>query len=207
MVWVGIPLLSYSCAEASFYSRIFLSIVPFIIYAAVSRISPGGDSNRNFKILRAIVFNFIVLFLFFNPMPTANSTNIHDLFSLKFKPNQGQTVDPGKVFDALEYIKSTGAKNPLIITSYNHYVFAYYSNYEVDLLWPLKKQYIDCLERDFFIIIDNKLLHEHCIIFLPGEKEACKQERTMRHFDRATKCASIDLDGVRIYRHLGEQKR
>ena len=62
-----------------------------------------------------------------------------DLFALKFKPNQGQTSDPSWVLDALKYIKSTGARKPLILTSFDHFVIAYYTDYKVDLLWPLKK--------------------------------------------------------------------
>jgi hypothetical protein len=103
----------------------------------------------------------------------------------------------------LKYIGSTGAKKPLILTSFEHFVFAYYSDYEVELIWPLRKEYIDRLDRDFFIITeDSKLLREHCAIFLPEEKMSCRQERTMKHYDRAATCTSIDFNGVRIYQHL-----
>lgn len=203
LVWIGYPFLSYASPEASFYPRVFLPIIPFVIYAAFSRISPGGDSNRNFKKLRAVTFACIILFLFFNPMQKGKGTKIPDLFALKFKLNQGQTSDPSWVFDALKYIEFTGARNPLIITSFDHFVISYYSKYEVELLWPLRKEYIDRLDRDFFIITeDSKLLRERCVTFLPEEKETCQQERAMKHFDRAALCTRIDFDRVRIYQHL-----
>jgi len=208
MVWVGYIFISYTSPKASFYTRVFLPIIPFVIYAAFSRISPGGDSHRDFNNLRIITFACIFLLLFANPIRKSNAANVGDLFALKFKPNQGQTSDPSWVLNALEYIKHTGARKPLILTSFDHFVVAYYSDYKVDLLWPLKKEYIDNLEGDFFIIVENSnILFNRCVTFLPEETIACEQERTMKHFGRAETCTSIDFDGGRIYQQLGDQKR
>jgi hypothetical protein len=208
MVWIGYLLISYTSPKASFYPRVFLPIIPFVIYAAFSRISPGGDNHRDFNKLRVVTFACIFFLLFFNPMRKSDAANVRDLFTLKFKPNQGQTSDPSRVLDALTYIKYTSARNPLILTGFDHFVVAYYSNYKVDLLWPLKKEYIDNLEGDFFIIVENSnILLDSCVTFLPEEKIACEQERTMKHFDRAATCTRIDFGGIRIYQHLGDQKR
>jgi hypothetical protein len=137
-----------------------------------------------------------------------NATKIPDLFALKFKPNQGQTFDSRWVFDVLKYIESTGARNPLILTSVDHFVFAYYSEYETELFWPLRKEYIDGLERDFFIVMeDSELLRDHCVTFLPEETMNCMAERTMKHFDRAATCTRLDIGKIRIYQHLGEQQQ
>lgn len=205
MVGVGYLFISYTSPNASFYPRVFLPIIPFVIFAAFSRISPEGGGNRDFKKLRIITFMCIFLLLFFNPIRKSDAANIHDLFALKFKPNQGQTSDPSWVLDALKYIKYAGARKPLIITSFDHFVIAYYTDYKVDLLWPLKKEYIDNLEGDFFILVENRdILFDHCVTFLPEEKIACEQERTMKHFDRTATCTRIDFNGARIYQHLGD---
>jgi hypothetical protein len=91
----------------------------------------------------------------------------------------------------------------LILTSFEHFVFAYYSDYEAELFWPLRKEYIDGLERDFFIVVeDSELLRGHCVTFLPEEKRSCLEERTMKHYDRAAKLTRIDLGKIRIYQHL-----
>jgi hypothetical protein len=83
-------------------------------------------------------------------------------------------------------------------------VFAYYSKYEAELFWPLRKEYIDRLDRDFFIVTeDSELLREHCVTFLPKEKTSCLAEGTMKHFPRAAKLKRIDLGKIRIYQHLG----
>lgn len=208
MVGIGYLLISYTSPKASFYPRVFLPVIPFVIYAALSRISPGGDNHRDFKKLRVVIFTFIILLLFFNPIRKGDAANVRDLFALKFKPNQGQTSDPSWVLDALKYIKYTSARKPLILTSFDHFVVAYYSDYKVDLLWPLKKEYIDNLTGDFFIIVENPdVLRNRCVTFLPEEKNICDQERTMNFFDRAAKCTSIDFGGVRIYQHLEDHKR
>jgi hypothetical protein len=208
MVWVGYIFISYTSPKASFYPRVFLYIIPFIIYAAFSRISPGGDSHRDFNKLRIVTFVCIFLLLFVYTFRQGNAANVRDLFTLNFKPNQGQTDDPGWILDALKYIKYTGARKPLILTSFNHFVVAYYTDYKVELIWPLKKEYIDRLTGDFFIIVEKpEVLRERCITFLPEEKNVCDQERTMNFFDRAAKCTSIDFDGVRIFQPLGEWKR
>jgi len=202
MVIIGFPLLSYTSPEASFYPRLFLPIAPFIIYTAFSRISPGGDSNRNFKKLRAVTFACIFLLLFFNPI-LKNTRKTPDLFTFNFRPNKGQAIDSRWVFDVIKYIESTGARNPLILTSFNHFVFAYYSDYETELFWPLRKEYIDGLERDFFIVVeDSEHLRDRCVTFLPEEKMSCLEERTMKHFDRAAKLTRIDLGKVRIYQFI-----
>ncbi len=203
IVCVGYPLLSYTSPEASFYPRVFLPVVPFVIFAAFFHISPERDGNWPIKALRTVTFSCIVLFLFFNPS-LKYTAKTPDLFALKFKPNQVQTTDSKWVFDVLTYIGSTGAKNPLILTSFEHFVFAYYSDYRVELIWPLRKEYIDGLEGDFFIVTeDSDLLRDHCAIFLPEEKMSCRQERTMKFFDRAAICTRVDLGKIRIYQHLG----
>jgi hypothetical protein len=207
MVIIGFSLLSYTSPEASFYPRLFLPIAPFIIYAAFSRISPGGDSNRNFKKLRSVTFACIFLLLFFNPI-LKNTRNTPDLFTLNFEPNKEQVIDSRWVFDVLKYIESTGARNPLILTSFNHFVFAYYSDHEAELFWPLRKDYIDGLDRDFFIITeDSEQLRDRCITFLPEEKMSCLEERTMKHFDRAAKLTRIDLGKVKIYQFISGHQR
>jgi len=203
LVLIGYPFFSYTCPEPAFWARIFLPVTPFVVYAALSRISPGGDSNRSFKKLRVVLFACIFLVLLYNPM-LKDATKVPDLFALEFKPNQGQTFDSKWVFDVLKYIDSTRARNPLILTSFDHFVFAYYSEYEAELFWPLRKEYIDSLDRDFFIVTeDSKLLLEHCVIFLPKEKTSCLAEGTMKHFPRAAMLPRTDLGNVRIYQHLG----
>jgi hypothetical protein len=133
-----------------------------------------------------------------------NATKIPDLFARKFKPDQGQLLDSSWVFDVLKYVESTGARNPLILTSFDHFVFAYYSEYETDLIWPLRKEYMDGLERDYFIVLeDSDLLRDHCVTFLPEEKSSCQSERTMKFFERAVACPRIDIGKIRIYQHLG----
>ena len=203
LVVIGYPYFSYTSPEPAFWARIFLPVIPFVVYAALSRISPGGDRNRSFKKLRVVVFACIFLFLLVNPT-MKDATKIPDLFVLKFKPNQGQLLDSKWVFDVLKHVESTGARNPLILTSFDHFVFAYYSDYEAELVWPLRKEYIDRLDRDFFIVVeDSKLLLEHCVIFLPKEKPSCLAEGTMKHFPRAAKLPRTDLGNVRIYQHAG----
>ena len=207
LVLIGYPFFSYASPAPAFYPRIFLPIVPFVVYAALSRISPGGDGNRSFKKLRVVVFACIFLFVLINPT-MKNATKIPDLFALKFKPNQGQTSDSRWVSDVLKYIESTGARNPLILTSFEHFVFAYYSEYEAELIWPLRKEYIDGLDRDLFIVLEDRdLLLEHCAIYLPKEKSNCRQERTMKFFDREARCTEVDIGKIRIYQHLGEKQQ
>jgi hypothetical protein len=208
MVWVGYIFISYTSPIASFYSRVFLYIIPFVVYAAFSRISPGGDSHRDFHKLRVVAFVCVFLMLFVNPLQKGNAANVRDLFTLNFKPNPSQADDPGWILDALKYIKYTGARKPLIFTSFDHFVVAYYTDYKVDLIWPLKKEYIDNLTGDFFIVVEPPgVLRDRCVTFLPEEKNVCDQECTMNFFDRAAKCTSIDFDGVRIYQHLGEREK
>lgn len=206
MVIIGYPLFSYTSPEGSYYPRIFLPIVPFIIYAAFSRISPGGDRNRNFKNLRAVMFSCIFLFVFFNPI-LINTRKIPDLFTLNFRPNKEQATDSRWVIDALKHIDTTGSRNPLIISSFEHFVFAYYSGYDVDLVWPLRKEYIDRMDRDFFIVTeDADTLRDRCVTFLPLEKINCLDEHMMIFFDRAMECKRIDIGKVRIYQHLKGQR-
>src|SRR3990172_2749885 len=159
--------------------------------------------QRSIKALRAVTFSCIVLFLFFNPS-LKYTAKTPDLLTLKFKPNQLKATDASWVLDALKYIDSTGAKKTLILTSFEHFVFAYYSDYSVELIWPLRKEHIDGLEGDFFIITeDSKLLRDPCTTFLPKGEKSCRQERTMKHFDRAAACTRVDLGRIRIDQHLG----
>ena len=202
LILIGYPFFSYTSPDPAFCARIFLPIIPFVVYAALSRISPGGGSGRNFNKLRAVLFACIFLFLLINPT-MKNATKIPDLFALKFKPNQGQTSDSSWIFEVLKYIESTGARNPLILTSVDHFVFVYYSDYEAELFWPLRKEYIDGLERDFFIVVeDSELLRGHCVTYLPIEEMSCLEERTMKHFDRAATCTKVDIGKIRIYQHV-----
>lgn len=150
MIMVGYPLFTYTSPLASFYPRLFIPITPFLIFAAFSHISPNLEREKGYYMLRVVIFVCIFLFVIFNPITKGNGSTISDLVTLRLKLNKNQTGDTRWVFDALKYIRSTDARKPLILTSFNHFVIAYYTNYEVELIWPLKKGYIDNLEKRFF---------------------------------------------------------
>jgi len=103
----------------------------------------------------------------------------------------------------MRYIVATGAKNPKIITSFDHYVVAYYTGRDADLIWPLRKEYIDRLEGELFILVeDTPILYHRCHTFLPEDKGACTEERAMKHSARADRMTRIRFGGTRIFQEL-----
>ena len=63
------------------------------------------------------------------------------------------------IMSVTEFIESRpGMKNIPIFTSYQDLAFRLYADYDVKLIWPIKKSYFDDPENSFFIIINTEQL-------------------------------------------------
>ena len=206
LICINFLISSYTSPLASFYPRVFLPIVPIVIYAAVSFVLTTNKGKPQYSALRLIALVGLLLFLIFSPLKI-KAAKAMDLFSLGFQPTQGHSTDAKWVLDVIRHIESTGSKYPVVLTSFEHFVFNYYSDYKTELIWPLRKEYIDNIYGDLFIVVEEgNLLRDRCETFLPS-KSACKEECTMKHFARASSCNRVDISNVTIYECLNDSER
>lgn len=200
LILIGYLILSYTSPAASFYPRAFIIIVPLIVYSAFSVLLPREKNNRMMFLFKAATLAFMIVFLLLSPMLGPGSSRIPELLTLRFKPDHGYQTDSSWVPQVLRHIKATHVQNPLILTSFEHFVFRYYSDYEAELIWPLRKDFIDSTDRYLFVIAEkDSYLREHCEIFLPLEKDSCTRIETMKFYDRIAGCNETDVSGVRVF--------
>lgn len=194
MVVVGFVFISFTAPHSSFYPRIFLPLVPFLVYAAVSMLDRLKLRTAHFFLLATVLFIGFPLTIF-----PEKSDKLKTLITGSFKHTSWVT-NTLWVKDVLQYIDEKRVDSPLILTSFEHFVFRYYSDYESELIWPLRKEFIDYTDRHLFIIAEgDKDLRLHCEIFLPNELESCQQIETMKIFDRIQECCDTDISGVRVF--------
>jgi hypothetical protein len=196
----GYIILSYTSLIVSFYPRIYIVLIPIVVYFAFLIVFPKTGDRRRIVFLKSVTFALMIVFLLTGPLLKSGSSRVWDLFRHQFKPNHFFTTNADWVPEAIKLINSTDAENPLIITSFEHYVFSYYSDYESDLIWPLRKDFIDNTNRHLFIIAESdKDLTLHCELFLPEEKECCKTLETMKFYNRIQGCKETHILGVRVF--------
>jgi len=193
-VAVGLIFLSYMTPQASFYPRVFLPLAPFLVCASVSLIWKLKWRPWLSGLLAICLLSLLPLIV-----SPARAAKLRDLATGELRPSMFVT-NASWVKGVIKHIDGRALKNPLILTSFEHFVFAYYSNYDVELIWPLRKDFIDSVHRPLFIILEDGLsLKQHCEIFLPTEKETCKDPRTMNFYNRLSGCTETFVSGVYVF--------
>jgi hypothetical protein len=63
-------------------------------------------------------------------------------------------ADPQWVGEAVKFLKTKDvAPDEWVFTTYSNTVFLFYSDYKVQLIWPVKKTFLDSFKERFWIII------------------------------------------------------
>ncbi len=66
-----------------------------------------------------------------------------------------RTVDPRWVNGTIEFLKSKNIdESEWVFTTYRNTVFLFYSNLRAQLIWPVRKSFLDSCKKRFWVVID-----------------------------------------------------
>ncbi len=111
------------------------------------------------------------------------------------------TVNPQWVKEAVEFLKSrdVGA-DEWVFTTYSNTVFLFYSDFKVQLIWPVKKSFLDSCQERFWILIapfDHEATVCHWFYKFSGSMDRC---RNRNYYDIIKKAEKHTLlSGAVIY--------
>ncbi len=196
MVCVGYPTICLTTPQTTFHEGIFAPLVPFIFYAALAGIWMLADFIRNTKIAWMILS---VVFLMY-PVFYLYSEYWKSFFEGGFPPVNVAFSDTRWVKPVIKYIQSAHTGDPLILTSSEPAVFTYYSDFDAQLILPVKKEFIDTTTRELFIVFGNTFMPiKHIGWYHPSDKVGFYLLRKMRkYFNRRPGCQRILIGSVTV---------
>jgi hypothetical protein len=200
---LGYPMICRTTPEMAFYERIFAALVPFIFYGGMAAISMLTDFIRNKIYARAAWAALCAGFLIF-PVFFSYGENLKYFIQGEFAAVNIPYTDSRWVRPVIKYIKDTEVPDPLILTSFEHFVFTYYSDFDAQLLWPVKKEFIDTTKRNLFIVLeDYRVVNQLVKLYYPDDRVGFYQDEWNRnYFARLAKCKKIVIGGVTVYQSL-----
>ena len=200
-------LLIYSCFifYTSLYERVMLVIIPFLsmtIARFLNELYQYLQERRFNELLKGAIF-YGVLFtaLIFPthfsfpstiisrycryPLHRYVPSKINLVYHLKFINNMESNDflhrgiwDTQWVMEAIEFMKNKSVStNEWVFTTYNNAVFLFYSDFKVQLIWPIRKSFLDSYQKRFWVLIgpyDHESSACNWFYKFSGVEEKCK---------------------------------
>ncbi len=156
----------------SLSARLLVEAVP-IIYVLASAIILTMLKNKKITFIALAGLAFLTMVFYIISEPFKNSVNTYDTTWVK------QTID---------YLdqKKVGEKT-LILVPYQQLSFLLYTDYNVEVIWPLRKSYVDNYP-DEIILLYNK--HE---LWIKDTNNIISKDRIIDIGPRTEKCRDINL--------------
>jgi len=200
-------LVIYSCFifYTSLYERVMLAIIPFLsmtIARFLDKLYQYLQERRFSKLLKGAIFYGILLtalifpthFSFPStiiskycryPLHRYIPSKINLVYYFKFINGMESEnflyrgeLDTQWVEEAIEFLKSKGVStNEWVFTAYNNAVFLFYSNFKIQLIWPIRKSFLDSYQKRFWVLLGpyaHELLACHWFYKFSGMEEKCK---------------------------------
>jgi len=204
----------------SLYERTMVAIIPFLsitiarFLCELYRLLQGLRLN---KFLKKTLFCCVMFTGLIFPMSFSFPSNIIDrycrypllrdipspinlLYYLKFINGKEsddflhrKELDSRWVTEAIEFLESKEVSgDEWVFTTFNNAVFLFYSDLKVQLVWPIRKSFLDSYHERFWILIGpyaHELLTCHWFYKFSGGEEMCKNPnyedriKTARRYD------------------------
>lgn len=160
----------------SLYSRIFISIYPILcllgayyFYSMVKKNQWRLLVKKYSLPLISVIFSFLLLGYVAREEPAFYKTEW--------------------VQASIDYLDSQNVtKDTPIFVSYQHFPFMVYSDYNVDLVWPIRKSYIDEYQGTMYFIVDERALFPQ--IFY---REKLPPYDNLNYYEKIQSCTKILL--------------
>ena len=92
--------------------------------------------------------------------------------------------------DSIEYLDDNGiSKDSLILVAYHQFPFMIYTEYDIELIWPLRQEYIENSERQMYIVYNDKSFWPN--IFIRGKH--FDSESQYNFSNKIKDCILVDL--------------
>ena len=197
---LGYPMICLTTPEMAFYERIFCALVPFIFYGGMAAISMLTGFIRN-KIYARVAWAALCAGLLIFPFFYSYGENLKYFIQGEFAAVNIPYTDSRWVRPVLKHIKNTGVPNPLILTSFEHFACTYYSDFDVQLLWPVKKEFIDTTERNLFIVLeDYRMVNQLVKLYYPKDRaEFYRDAWNRNYYARLARCKKTVVGDVTVY--------
>lgn len=190
-------LLGFFAPVSSFEEKLFLPLIPvFLLLAAQPlemAISKLGDVR-----LQALMIIFIVII----PFIPLTSSMPHNFLS----PKQIFSLHDDNVYERVGgVIDNQTNKSPLVFATGDQFPLTFYTDYNVQIVWPVKKDFLDEYDEEFFIIEMNSV-EGTCNFFYQHVNPEDRCDENKNYVERIEDCKATDVNGLKVY-HCPERKR
>lgn len=103
---------------------------------------------------------------------------------------QNNLYDTRWVQQSIDFLDQHGIDQQTpVLVSYQHFPFMLYSDYNVDLLWPIRKSYVDRYPGTIYFIINRQAIHPTMFY-----RRLNPREEDLPYHDRLTACIQHVID-------------
>lgn len=207
LVYIAIALVM--TPSLSFYPRLFIQMLPTFYITIASMMDFVYVSLKKLKLdygLRLILISSLILFIAIFPYIFAlrpkldsplfdflNNRGIEG-FDAWVKTNSAWT---GNVISLLE---RENVSSEWVFTTYGNAPLLWYTNYRVQLIWPVKKEFLNSYKERFWVVVDPES-DDDCKWFnfyINNAESICKD---VNYQEVIKKCKDYELpDNVTVYR-------
>ncbi|MFC2135177.1 ArnT family glycosyltransferase [Bacteroidota bacterium] len=171
----------------SFEDKLFVSLIPAFIILVAKFFDSIFDISEN-KNFRVSVIIIIIL-------SVASFDNVFG-----HQPNESLSVkeivqiERSSLLTDINYIieKETNI-NPLILTTFNHFPLMFYTNYTSQIIWPIRKEFIDGYE-DELVIVESGFIEGTCSFFYQYLNPAFRCADNKNYLDKIKTCQGFQVD-------------
>jgi len=187
--------------SSSFEEKLFLSLIPFslILIAKLFDSILKLSDNKNFKYI--IILSIVVISIVH--VETSFGQKGHNILDLK----EIISLDNNELYNTIEeIIKEQTAGNPLILTTSEQFPLMFYTNYPAQIIWPVRKEFIDNYDEEL-VIIETGFVEGTCNFFYQFVNPAFRCDNNKNYLNKINDCKGFAIDETTNLYYCKERKR